>query len=133
MVAVNREAKTARTALRRAVDSVDERVDRVDDWIARVDERVDELADRIGDIREDHARMSGEVKHLVMAYEKAATVSTAQVMTDIEVRKAAAIAEIENRTAMAVHRRAIMRELIFKAIAIATGIWAIVSSLIAAR
>lgn len=133
VVAVNREAKTGRSAIRREVDALDERVDRVDHWIGRVEDRVSELGDRIGEVREDHARMAGEVSHLVRAYEKAAEVSQAQAMTDLEVRKAGALAEITNKTEQLAHRRAIIRELAFKAIAVAMGIWAIISALIAAR
>lgn len=101
--------------------------------IDRIEERVDVHTEHIGDLRESHARIDGEVRHLVRAYERAATVATAQVMTDLDVRKADALAEIKERGAEGEHKRSIRRELAFKLITVLMGLWAIVSSMLAAR
>jgi hypothetical protein len=106
---------------------------RLDDRIDRVESRVDEHDRRLGDLRERSARVEGAVLHLSSAYERAANVATASVMTDLEVRKSGALADIKERSDISSHRRAIARELVFKGIALLMGIWAIVSSLIAAK
>lgn len=99
----------------------------------RIERRVDDHAQRIGDLREGHARVSGEVSHLVRAYERAATVATTQVLTDLEVKKADALAEIKDRGLDRKLKRQVRRELAFKAITIVMGLWALVYSMMQAR
>lgn len=101
--------------------------------VNRLENRVDSHEEHIADLRESHARIGGEVGHLVRHYERAITVTTAQVMTDLDVRKAGALAEIKERGADSDQRRAIRRELVFKAIAVVMGLWAIVSSMLATK
>lgn len=106
---------------------------RVEDNTERIHRRLDDHQEHIGDLRESNARIDGEVRHLVRAYERAATVATSQVMTDLEVRKADALAEIKDRGLDRKHRRAVRRELIFKAITIAMGLWALLQTMFTSR
>lgn len=104
--------------LRRDVDRLEERHD---EDTGRIERQLESQAVLLGDLREGHGRVAGELSHLVRAYERAATVATSQVMTDLEVKKADALAEIKDRGLDRKHRRAVRREFLFKAIAIATG------------
>lgn len=127
-------ASRAVVAIQRgAIAEVRREIVEIKDDANRLETRVDLHEGHIADLRERTARAEGHLDHLGQAYNRAATVATAQVMTDLEVRKTGAIAELKERGAAARHRRAIARELIFKGIAILMGVWAIVSSLIAAR
>jgi len=101
--------------------------------IERVEERVDDNTDKIYTLGERQARTEGEVAHLVRAYERAATVATSQVMTDLEVKKADALERIKQDGLDRKHRRAVRRELIFKAVTVAMGIWALVQTILASR
>ena len=101
--------------------------------VVRLEVRVDDHDKRIGDLREKAALTEGRVLHLVGAYERAATVATSQATTDLEIRRVAAVADIRERERGSKYRRAIWRELIFKAITVAMGLWAIASSILAAR
>ena len=103
------------------------------DDTGRIERRVDDHAEKIADLREGHARVAGEVTHLVRAYERAATVATSQVLTDLEVKKADALAEIKDRGLDRRHRRVVRRELIFKAVTIAMGLWALLYSMLQSR
>jgi hypothetical protein len=106
---------------------------RVDEDTGRIEARVDDHAERIADLRESHARVDGQVKHLVKAYERAATVATSQVLTDLEVRKADALAEIRDRGLDRKAKRAVWRELAFKLIAIGMGLWALVAAFLQSK
>ncbi len=116
--------------LRRDLGELDERVSEVDEKVGRLDERVDYHERHISDLRVSHAETSGQVRYLVTAYENTARIVTTQAVTDLEVRKAQALSEIKDREDARANRRAIIRELAFKAIAIAMGLWAIISSII---
>lgn len=101
--------------------------------IDRLERRVDGQGDQIAVLREGHARIDGEVKHLVRAYERAATVATNQVLTDLEVRKADALAQIKDRAADRRQHRVIAKELIFKGIAIVMGLGTVLYGLLSSR
>jgi septal ring factor EnvC (AmiA/AmiB activator) len=118
---------------RASISEVRREVEDLRDDTARIERRVDDHADKIGDLRESHARVTGEVTHLVRAYERAASVATTQALTELEVRKADALAAIRDRGLERKHRRAVSRELIFKAVTIAMGLWALVYSMLQAR
>ncbi|HKQ65973.1 MAG TPA: hypothetical protein VJZ73_13245 [Methylomirabilota bacterium] len=101
--------------------------------VVRLEVRVEDHDQHIGDLRERTALTEGRVEHLVDAYQRAANVVASQATADAEVRRAGAVAEIRERERQGKHRRTIQRELIFKAITVAMGLWAIVSSILAAR
>jgi hypothetical protein len=104
----------------------------LDERIDQVEEDVRENTGRIADLRVAQARTEGHVAHLVSAYERAASVATSQVLTDLEVKKADALARIKNEVLEKKHRRAIRREFLFKLIAMGSGgaalLWSIIQS-----
>lgn len=106
---------------RASVAEVRREVAEVRESSQRIERRVDDHAEKIADLRESQARTDGQVTHLVRAYERAATVATTQVLTDLEVKKADALALIEDRALERKHRRAIVRELLLKTITLAMG------------
>lgn len=99
----------------------------------RVEGRVIELEDRVGDLRESTARNAGALEHLAKSYERAASVATEQVLTDLEVKKADALSEIKERDADRELKRNIKKELATKIFAIAMGLWAIIASVLSAK
>lgn len=101
--------------------------------VDRVDRRVESHEKRLDDLGEGHARVSGEVQHLARAYERAASIVVSQANSDLEIRKARELADIRDRSASAKQRRVIHKELVFKAMVLVMGAWAIVSSMMASR
>lgn len=117
----NREGVVVAAVQRGAIAEVRRELDSLERRADRTDVRIDKLDEHVDDLRTGHARLEGQVEHLSAAYQRAATVATAQVMTDLEVRKADALAQIKDRGLERKHSRAIRREMAFKAIAIAMG------------
>lgn len=118
---------------RASIAEVRRDVEGIRDDTGRIERRVDEHERSIGELRERNARVEGEVTHLARAYERAAAVATTQVMTDLEIKKADALAQIRDRGLDRKHSRAVRRELIFKGITIAMGVWALLYSILQSR
>jgi predicted nucleic acid-binding Zn-ribbon protein len=99
----------------------------------RLEERIVELERQVADLREEHGHLTGEMKHLVRAYERTSESMQAHTQVDLEIRKSNAMAEIAQRGADAKAKRLIRRELAFKAITIAMGLWGILQLVLKAR
>lgn len=123
--------------VRREVGEVREEVDkleeRVEEHTDRIHVRLDDHHEKIAILRERHARIDGEVQHLVRAYERAASIAASQALADLEIRKVGALEQIKQDGLDRKHSRAIRRELIFKAITIAMGLWALLQTMLASR
>lgn len=132
-VVVSAVQRGAVAEVRRDVAALDRRADRIEIRIDKVEERVDVASEHVDTLRERHARLEGQVSHLTEAYQRAASVATAQVMTDLEIRKSDALAQIKDRGLERKHGRAIRRELVFKAVTIAMGLWALLYSMLQSR
>jgi len=87
------------------------------------------LEDTVGDLREDVAKLEGQMGILVSSYERTAAQAAANAAAELEIRKANALAEIVERKASGAARR----QVLLKLAAILTGVWAIVSSMLASR
>lgn len=87
-------------------------------------DRLERVEEHVGDLRERQGRIEGQVVHLTGAYQRAADVATKQVLTDLEVKKAGALADIADRKQSRKQRR----ELAIKGVAVITGLFAIISA-----
>jgi multidrug resistance efflux pump len=100
--------------------------------VERIERRLDEESRHLGNLREEAARVAGEMKHLVRAYERQAELANEQAMSELEVRKSTALAEIKERSLAAKHNRMVWRGVVFKLLAIASGggglLWAMLKA-----
>lgn len=94
--------------------------------LVRLECAVDSAERLLGDLRQVTGRLEGEMRILVVAYERAAVLSSSQALADLEVRRTSELEVIGERSAGRKHRR----ELALKLAAGATGLWAILSALI---
>ena len=112
--------------VRRDVDELRSDVDRHDRRFDRVDTRVDRLDEASGDTREAIGKLQGEMAMMGVSYQRIAEITTKGLMTDLDIKKQVALAEIRERADKGKARRKLLGELAFKAIAIAMGLWALI-------
>jgi len=95
--------------------------------IVRLESAVDATERLLGDLRSVTGRLEGEMRILVASYERAAALASGQALADLEIRRTGEIAAIEESKNDRKHRR----ELVIKLAAGVTGLWAIISALLA--
>lgn len=101
--------------------------------IVRLDERIDDLGKDIVEVRESVARLEGGMDHLVGAYHRTAEFAAQQASAELELRKSERLADIADKADEHKLRREVKRELLFKCMAVLTGLWAIIASALAAK
>lgn len=95
--------------------------------LIKIEAAVDGAERLIGDLRSVTGRLEGEMRILIVAYERAAALASGQAFADLEIRRTSeltAIAEVQND-------RKHKRDLVLKLAASATGLWAILSAVLA--
>lgn len=109
--------------VRRDVNELRDDVERLDRHSDRLDARVDHLDEISASSREAIGKLQGEMSLMGVSYQRIAEITTTGVITDLEIKKQAALAEIRERTEKGKARRKLLGELLFKGIAIAMGAW----------
>lgn len=95
--------------------------------LTRLEAAVDGAERLLGDLRSVTGRLEGEMRILIVSYERSAALASGQALADLEIRRTSeltAIAEVQNDRK---HRR----DLVLKLAASATGLWAILSAVLA--
>lgn len=95
--------------------------------LTRLETAVDGAERLLGDLRSVTGRLEGEMRILIVSYERSAALASGQALADLEIRRTSeltAIAEVQNDRK---HRR----DLVLKLAASATGLWAILSAVLA--
>lgn len=95
--------------------------------LTRLEAALDATERLVGDLRSVTGRLEGEMRILVVAYERAAALASGQALADLEIRRTSeltAIAEVQSD-------RKHKRDLVLKLAASATGLWAILSAMLA--
>lgn len=95
--------------------------------VDRHETKLDGHGNRIGDLGAQVGRLEGEVRMLVIAYERTTSLAIGQATSDLEVRRTQELAVIEDRTLRIKHRR----EIAIKLLALLTGLWGILSAVLA--
>lgn len=108
-------------------DSLKDDIDDLRRDLNRVEAAVDDAERVLGDLRATAGRLEGEMRILVLAYERSAQLASGQALADLEIRRTGELAAIDEAKADRKHRR----ELVLKLAAGATGLWAILSAVLA--
>lgn len=144
---ITRDAAT--TTLERVVDvrrEMHDRIEAVDSKVERLDARVEVMSDRVGDLRESVGKIAGQLEGItttlaedreerhnhsmmrVTAFQAEVEVDKTAKLADVEVVKTDKLARIEERSLNSEHRR----KIVYKVLAIVSGILAAISTAIAA-
>jgi hypothetical protein len=97
--------------------------------VERHEHKLEGHSDRIGDLAAQLGQVKGEVRLLVMHYERTTALVVQQAASELEVRKTQELAVIEDKALRIKHRR----EVAIKLLAVLTGLWGILSALLAHR